>query len=235
MDFYISIIVGSIQAIIFNPLDKAIYNSIINNNSLFSRKNWIKPFSGTSNGIYSRIISGGLYYYLIDYTKHMNIYQSSLTISIITSITLNPFNLVKFRSYSNNLTTYNSLIYSYKNFGLKFGKIGIESLILRDFIFNIIYLKYKKNNNELIHNCSIICAASVISSPLHYIRNMKYYNNDSYINIIKNLFKETKTSIIIKPLYIFKQLGIGYGTIRTVLGVYSGQLMYSTMKEVLKI
>jgi hypothetical protein len=233
MDFYISIIVGSIQAIIFNPIDKAIYNSIINNNSLFSFTNWIKPFSGTTNGIYSRIISSGLYFYLLDYTKHMNIYQSSLTVSLITSLTLNPFNIVKFTSYSNNLTTYNSLVYNYKKYGFKFGKIGIESLILRDFVFNIIYLKYKKDNNDLIHNCSIICTASIISSPLHYVRNMKYYNNDSYINIIKCLFKDINNNIKIKPLFIFKQFGIGYGTARTIMGVYSGQLMYSTMKELI--
>ena len=231
MDFYISIIVGSIQAIIFNPLDKAIYNSIINNNTLFSYKNWIKPFTGASNGIYTRIISGGIYFYLIDYTKNMNLYQSSLTVSIITSIILNPFNVIKYRSYAYNLTSYNSLILNYNKCGLKFSKIGIESYILRDFIFNYIYIKYKKDNNDLIHNCSIICTASIISSPLHYVRNMKYYNNDSYINIIKCLFKDINNNIKIKPLFIFKQFGIGYGTVRTIMAVYSGQLMYSTMKE----
>ena len=235
MDFYISIIVGTIQAVIFNPIDKAIYNSIINNNTLLSRKNWIKPFSGTSNGIYTRIISGGMYFYLLDYTKKFNIYESSLIVSITTSTILNPFNVVKFQSYSNNISTYDSIISSYKKFGWKFGKIGIESLILRDFIFNCIYLKYKKDNNELLHNCSIICAASIISSPVHYVRNMKYYNNDSYYNICKKLFQDINTNQKLKPYYIFKQFGIGYGTARTVMGVYSGQLMYSTMKELISL
>lgn len=234
MDFYISIIVGIFQAIIFNPLDKAIYNSIIYNNSLISRKNWIKPFAGTTNGIYTRIISGGLYFYLLDYTKHLDMYQSALTVSLTTSIILNPFNVIKFKSYTDNITTYKSLISCYKLHGLKFCRIGIESLIVRDFIFNCIYLKYKKNNNDLIHNCSIICAASVISSPFHYLRNMKYYNNDSYYNIFKKLLLDVNNNNQkIKAYFVFKQFGIGYGTARTVAGVYSGQFMYSTIKELL--
>lgn len=234
MDFYISIIVGICQAIFFNPLDKAIYNSIINDNSLLSRKNWVKPFSGTSNGIYTRIITGGIYFYLLDYTKNMELFQAALTVSLTTSTILNPFNVVKFRSYSDNITTSKSLILNYNKFGVKFGSIGLSSLILRDFIFNCIYLKYKKENNELFHNCSIICAASVVSSPFHYMRNMKYYTNDSYINICKKLFKDVKnTNQNIKSYFLFKQLGLGYGTVRTVMGVYSGQVMYSTMKELL--
>ena len=234
MDFYISIIVGIFQAVIFNPIDKAIYNSIINNNALLSRKNWIKPFSGTSNGIYSRIITGGIYFYLLDYTKNMDLIQSALTVSLTTSIILNPLNVIKYRSYSDNITTYNSLMTNYKKFGLRFLNIGLTSLIARDFIFNCVYLKYKKNNTELIHNCSIICAASVISSPFHYLRNMKYYTNDSYINICKNLFQDIKkTNQNLKTYFICKRFGLGYGTARTVMGVYSGQVMYSTMKDIL--
>lgn len=234
MDFYISIIVGVFQAIIFNPLDKAIYNSIIYNNSLLTHKNWIKPFAGTSNGIYTRIISGGLYFYLLDYTKKMDIYQSAFSVSLSTSLILNPFNVIKFKSYTDNITTYKSLISCYKQQGFKFCKIGIESLIIRDFIFNCIYLKYKKDNNDLIHNCSIICAASVISSPFHYLRNMKYYNNDSYYNICKKLIIDTtNNNQKIKAYFLIKQFGIGYGTARTVAGVYSGQIMYSTMKELI--
>jgi hypothetical protein len=234
MDFYISIVVGVFQAVIFNPLDKAIYNSIVFDNALFSGKNWVKPFAGTTNGIYSRIITGGIYFYLLDYTKNMDLYQSALTVSLTTSLILNPLNVVKYRSYSDNITTYKSLMLNYKTFGLKFANIGLSSLIARDFIFNCIYLKYKKDNNELIHNCSIICAASIISSPFHYMRNMKYYTNDSYINICKKLFQDVKTTNQkLKSYFIFKKFGIGYGTARTVMGVYSGQVMYSTMKELL--
>ena len=66
MDFYISIIVGATQAFIFNPIDKALYNSIVSNTKLFTRKNWEQPFIGATNGINIRIISGGIYFYLID-------------------------------------------------------------------------------------------------------------------------------------------------------------------------
>ena len=150
MDFYISIIVGITQAIIYNPVDKAIYNSIINNKKLFTLDNWRHPFVGASNGIYTRIISGGLYFYLIDYTKHLNIYHSALIVSMTTSLIINPLNVIKYKSYINNTSTYNTFLNIYKNNGLKFYKIGIEALIIRDFVFNIIYLKeiLKTQNNR---------------------------------------------------------------------------------------
>jgi hypothetical protein len=230
IDFFISIAVGVSQAFIFNPIDKAIYNSVINDQKLFIMENWKNPFVGASNGIYTRIISGGIYFYLLDYTKNMGLYESSFAVSFTTSLIINPFNVVKFHSYIENKNTYNSLLSCYKKYGLKFGNIGIESLILRDFIFNVVYLKYKKDNEYLFHNCCIICAASIISSPIHYIRNMKYYNNDSYFNICKNLVKDIKKTNH-KFTYAIKQFAIGYGTIRTIAGVYIGQLMYSTLKE----
>jgi len=232
MDFYISIAVGIIHAIVFNPIDKAIYNSVINNNKLLTIANWKKPFCGCLNNINSRIINGGIYFYLLDYTKTMNLYQSALTVSLTTAIILNPLNIIKFNSYIDNSTSYNSLLKNYKKYGFKFTKIGIESLILRNFIFNVIYLKYKKDNNNLIHNCSVICLASVATSPLHYIRNMKYYTNDSYYNICKNLIIDTKQTNN-KINFIFKQFAIGYGTMRTVVEVYTGQIMYSTLKEII--
>lgn len=231
MDFYISIAVGISQAFIFNPIDKAIYNSIINNSKLFTRENWIKPFAGASNSIYSRIISSGLYFYLIDYTKDMNVYQASLTVSATTAIILNPLNVIKYKSYYNNISTYNSIISIYKKYGLKFCMIGMETLIMRDFIFNVIYISNKNDNNDLFHNCSVICAASVISSPFHFYRNMKYHDNDKYLNITKSFFNNFKNSNK-KFSYIIKQFAIGHGTLRTVIGLYTGQVMYSTLKQI---
>lgn len=231
MDFYISLLVGITQAIIYNPVDKAIYNSIINNNRLLTRDNWRRPFVGATNGIFTRIISGGLYFYLIDFTKHLNIYQSAFIVSLTTSLIINPFNVVKYKSYINNTSTYDILINIYKKNGVKFCKIGLEALIIRDFIFNVIYLKCKNDNNEFIHNCSAICAASIISSPMHYARNMKYHSNDSYIKIFKDLFQGLKSTNK-KLTYTIKQFAIGYGTVRTIIGLYTGQVMYSVLKEI---
>lgn len=234
MDFSISIFVGITQAILFNPVDKAIYNSIINNTSLFSRVNWIKPFSGVSNNIYMRIVTSGLYFYLLDYTKNMNVYHSALTVSATTSIILNPLNVIKYKSYSDNISTYKSFLTNYRKYGLKFGIIGLDTLFLRNFIFNIIYISHKKDNNDLIHNCSVICAASMISSPVQYYINMKYYHNNSYLKITTNFYNSLKNTNN-KFAYTIKQFAIGYGTTRTIVGVYTGQLMYSTLKQFVQI
>lgn len=232
MEFYASIIVGISQAFLFNPIDKAIYTSIINNNSIINRKNWIKPFSGALNGIYIKIITGGIYFYLIDYTKslNMNVFQSSLFISGITSLILNPFNVVRFNSFINNSSSIVSFKKIYKKNKLSFLRTGIEAFILRDFIFNMIYINYKKDNSNSIYNCGVICGASVISSPFHYLRNIKYYNNDlSYYDIYKDFMKEIKNTNK-KTNFICQKFAIGLGTVRTICSIYYGQVMFSSMK-----
>jgi len=234
MSVIISILVGIIQTILFNPIDKAIYNSITNNNSILTPTNWNKPFSGLSNNIYMRIITGGSYFYLLDYTKTMTPIQSALTVSATTSIILNPLNVIKYKSYSDNISTYKSLLVNYRKYGLKFGIIGLETLFLRNFIFNVVYISQKKENNDLIHNCSVICAASIISSPVQYYINMKYYNNISYRQITSNFYNSLRNTNN-KLAYTIKQFAIGYGTTRTILSVYTGQLMYSTLKQFTQI
>jgi hypothetical protein len=122
------------------------------------------------------------------------------------------------------------MISIYRKHGLRFCTIGLESLILRDFVFNVIYISNKKENNDLCHNCGVICAASIISSPFHYYRNMKYHENEKYLNITKTFYSNFKNSEK-KLYYIIKQFAIGHGTVRTVVGLYTGQVMYSTLKQ----
>jgi hypothetical protein len=233
MEFYASIVVGISQAFIFNPIDKAIYTSIINNNSIFNKSNWTKPFSGALNGIYIKIITGGIYFYLIDYTKslNMNVYQSSIVISSITSLILNPFNVVRFNSFVDNSSSLVSFKKIYERNKLSFLRTGLEAFIMRDFIFNLIYLNYKSEKSNSIYNCGVICAASVISSPFHYLRNIKYYNNDkSYYNIYKDFMKEIKIANK-KTSVICHKFSIGLGTARTICSIYYGQVMFSSLKQ----
>ena len=232
MDIYISLITGVIQSVIFNPIDKAIYTSIINNNNILSYNNWKKPFSGLFNGVYVKIITGGLYYYLIDYTNHLNIYYSSIVISLITAIIVNPFNVIRFNSYIQNISTYNSFNIIYMNYNIKFCIIGIEALIIRDFIFNVIYLSYKNNNNYLLYNSFIICIACIISSPFQYIKNIKYYNNYNYYNICLNFYSNFINNNN-KINFIIKEFGIGYGILRTISSVYLGNIIYSSLKQII--
>ena len=233
MDFYISIMVGISQAFIFNPIDKAIYTSIINNNSIFNRSNWVSPFSGAFNGIYIKMVTGGIYFYLIDYTKslNMNVYQSSIVVSTITSLIINPFNVMRFNSFVDNSSSYGSFKKIYQKNKFSFLRTGIEAFIIRDFIFNMIYINYKKDNSNPIYNCGIICAASIISSPFHYVRNIKYYDNDkSYYNIYKDFIADIKKNIK-KTNFICQKFAIGAGTIRTICSIYYGQVMYSSLKQ----
>ena len=51
-----------------------------------------------------------------------------------------------------------------------------------------------------------------------------------FLSIIHFLIRP---SIVYNKDGSFKQFGIGYGTARTAISVYSGQFMYSTMKDLL--
>jgi len=228
MDFFISIIVGISQAFIFNPIDKAIYKSVINNTSIINKNNFINPFAGALNGIYIKVITGGIYFYLIDYTKslNMNTFQSSIFISTITSLVLNPLNYSRFNSFIDN----NRNLYKINR--VNFLITGIEAFILRDFLFNMIYINHNKDKVSSIYNCGIICSASLISSPFHYFRNMKYYHNNqkNYYEIYLD-FKTEFNKNDRKINFICKKFSIGIGTIRTIAGIYYSEFMYSALKK----
>jgi len=57
---------GLLQAAIFNPWDRALYLSVKNKSRFLSFANFRNPYQGFSQSIFSRVLSGGSYFPLVD-------------------------------------------------------------------------------------------------------------------------------------------------------------------------
>lgn len=227
-------VVGIIQTVIWTPIDKALYLSVLNKNSLLSKENWIKPYHKINNALLSKIISNGLYYPLMNFYNDIfqkqikNKYHIDLLTSISTGITtgilLNPINLVRYISWNNNNITIKDIFKKSKFIP------GLQSIIIRDIIFSIIYISNK--NDSFYWNTYIVCIANISSSPFNYIKNIKYTNYDKKITIIeiyKELFNNInqKKSLKHKINFFCNQMCIGYGTIRIAISFSFGQMIYN--------
>lgn len=208
---------GIITAILFNPIDKAIYVSTTKNLSIFNKVVWSKCFKGTLNTTITRLITSGLYFTFID--KLSNTYspfQTAIITSFTCNILTNPIQLIKFHSWYNNLSINESFKFIYKTYGIRGFGIGFTSILLRDICFNYSYLYYKKKDNHL-HNLYVITLSLIGVSPLNLIKNKKYGSNESLREIFKN-FK-------------FHQLGISKSVFRTSMSFYVSQIIYDFIKE----
>ena len=207
---------GIISAIIFNPIDKAIYVSTTKNVNFLHRENWRNLYKGSSYTIMTRLITSGLYFTYIDYySTHSNSNSKTALITSIACSITNPLQLIKFNSWYNNYNTRESIKLILNKHGYKGFGIGIFALLTRDFIFNYIYLSFKQKDNH-VNNVLTICGALIIVSPINLIKNKKYASNESVKSIIKN-FK-------------FSQLGLSYSLTRIGLGFYISQYLYDLNK-----
>jgi hypothetical protein len=215
------LITGVMSAVIFNPIDKIIFALSIQGRTLKTRDTFSNPFKGALNNIGTRLITSGLYFSYIDHYSSVteNKAQVALVTSLLCSIT-NPIQLVKYNSWFHNISSRQSISNIYGTHGVRGFGIGITAFIMRDFIFNYIYLTNKDKNNHL-HNICVICGALSISSPFNLIRVKKYATNASIHEIVSK--------------FQFRQLSLGFVIVRSCLSFYSGQVIYDYLKSNLTI
>lgn len=216
-EIFSGITTGIISAIIFNPIDKAIYVSTTKNISIFNKQVWFNCFNGTINTVLTRLITSGLYFSFLD---NLSMKYSPLQTAIITSLVCNTLTnsiqLVKYHSWYNNISLNNSFKFIYRTHGIRGYGIGYIPILLRDICFNYSYISFKKKDEHL-YNLSVISLSLIAVSPLNLIKNKKYGNNESLSYIFKN-FK-------------FHQLGISKSLLRTSASFYLTQYLYDFTKE----
>lgn len=208
---------GVLTAILFNPIDKAIYVSTTKNLSILNKEVWSQCFKGTFNTILTRLITSGLYFTFLDklsatYSPLQTAFMTSFACNILT----NPIQHIKYHGWYNNLSINESYKFIYRTYGIRGFGIGFCSILLRDICFNYSYLSFKKKD-EHFHNLSLITLSLVGVSPLNLIKNKKYGSNESLREIFKN-FK-------------FHQLGISKSILRTSVSFYLSQFIYDFTKE----
>lgn len=211
------IITGITSSIIFNPIDKIIFTCCLKNQSIFDKSIWCNLYKGSFNTIITRIITSGLYFSYLDHYSATtdNKFEVAAITALVCSIT-SPIQLIKFHSWHSQISSNQSIRIIYSNKGLiGFGR-GIFPLIIRDFIFNSIYLNFKKKN-EHAYNLAVITGSIIIASPFNLFKNKMYATDETLKEIIRN-FK-------------FKQLGLGMSIFRNCLSFYASQLIYDNCKK----
>ena len=193
---------GGVQAIIFNPIDRALYLRVFHKRSLFHRENWTNPLQGFANAALHRILCSGTYLVWQDTfsSVEMDLYFSSnlqerLFVGILAGscngLCLNSLQLLKYRMWTdgeNSVSACLRALYSQGGSGIFFRGIGIS--IARDMIFGVTYeglrgqrrppptssphaLSLEKLGN-FAKDWGAASVACVLSSPLNYCRNISY-------------------------------------------------------------
>ena len=115
---------GVLTAGIFNPVDRALYLSVIRCRPFLSRRNWSNPFHGAANALLHRTISGGLYFAVYDILKepvgtHIDrlgfagsekgsIFKSFITGNLagfFNGVVLNPIAAVKYAAWGSDTSS----------------------------------------------------------------------------------------------------------------------------------
>lgn len=215
------IFTGIISSIIFNPIDKLIFTCCLCNQSIFDRKNWCNLYQGSLNTVATRIITSGLYFSYLDHYSNItdNKYQVAVITALVCSIT-SPLQMIKFHQWYNKQSQFETFRNIYVSKGIIGLGRGAIPLIMRDIVFNTIYLNFKEKDNHT-KNLLVITTGIVVASPLNLVKNKKYATNENLREIIRK--------------FRFSQLGLGMSISRNCLSFYGGQLIYDGFKKILDV
>ena len=257
---------GLLQAGLFNWWDRALYLSVANDRPFLHRKNFKAPWTGILQSITQRAASAGCYFPLEDLFKQLIFEADVISVSShawgmfyagsfagsVNGLVMNPVTRVKYqywsaagkggRDFRNFFTT---AMYMFRTGGLRPFFLGSAATIGRDLIFGSIFssLRFilnKKTEQQYSLTCNLVsgCLATLLSSPLNYVRNVHYASSPNQsrvagVVIIRNLLLETsKQDSVYQGLSFLQQrLRIGWGTLRVGVGMAVGARIYEICKS----
>lgn len=251
------IICGSINVLIFNGFDRALYKSITTSTSIFLKKHWLNPFQGISNAVIQRILTYGMYYPVyemfetktkkyIDEKKYYTVFSSVLT-CCFTGLLTSPISAIKLTKWNSNHNkkNINMVKHMYVNGGISSFFRATHVTLKREIVFGGIFGYLSMNLNDGRDFCLDTLYAFVatsISSPFNYARVMIYKSslNDVptvrsiFENLIKNINTECHNyNIFTKIKYVLiKKFNIGWGTTRVSLGISLSRQLYLFFEQI---
>jgi hypothetical protein len=244
-NFLAGISSGIMNTVLFNPIDKALYCMVKNKNSLFSKGNWTKPYSGVTQAVGNRIISYGMYYPFVDFYKNLlgdtNHFIVGTCTGISTAVLINPINVIKYTNWNNNTSF--SIIKSGRqminSYGYGILMRSVQYTIFRDVTFGVFYTMISPTLNpekNFIKDVALVSAATVASSPINYFRSqilMAPLNKP--IPTAKIIWTEFVADVKTKPNKISYVMGnrfcIGWGTLRVGIGMALSRQQYEYIKK----
>eukprot|EP01126_Amoeba_proteus_P000650 TRINITY_DN10180_c0_g2_i1.p1 TRINITY_DN10180_c0_g2~~TRINITY_DN10180_c0_g2_i1.p1 ORF type:complete len:316 (+),score=51.00 TRINITY_DN10180_c0_g2_i1:80-949(+) len=256
---------GVIQAGLFNPWDRALYLAVQHRRNFLMWDNFTSPFRGFCQAVVQRTLSGGLYFVLQDLCKGFvknfrgdeetsvfDPFMIGCTAGALNGMLLNQLAVVKYQAWNdrNGISFLGAVRHLYKNGGTKVFFKGMWVTGARDMIFGStyevvrIFLQHsfpKKDtflgvSSQLCSNLVAGCVATVLSSPVNYVRTMKYStpaheNVPSALRILADLWKSSESPTLFRRTKILQdRLKIGWGTARVGCGMAFGQYVFDRTK-----
>lgn len=160
---------------------------------------------------------------------------------------MNPLSAIKYQYWGKNECEQNFITTAKSMFAKgKFRPffVGTSATIIRDLLFGgtfailrheILYINDKEHIPSIFFvNLISGCFATVISSPMNYVRNMHYATSPdkkaiSTLETLDSLYQKSKSSknLIGRFLFLQRQLRIGWGTLRVGCGMALGAQIYA--------
>lgn len=251
-------IAGTSITILMNSYDRAMYLHVANKKPFLHQSNWKNPFHGVSLAIMGRTVSYGFYHSSVDilrnkYKEHnFDPRFESISVGVVTgaftSITKNPFNVIKYNQWNNYKDPRKSIIgitkHVHKGYSWSWLMRGYGGILTRDCISSTIYIhirpKIESKMGEMnsmktfVSSAMAITLGTIASSPFNYAKNMKYHDmhtthTRSYLEIMKGLINDVVQSD--KPFRALAyRLAWGYGVGRVAISVALSQVLYDNLK-----
>lgn len=202
------ITVGTIGAGLFNPWDRALYLSVIENRSFFHRLNWTAPFQGFWQSVWAKTLSGGLYFTLQAQmrSRFENLWEHKgtenfcvgVTAGLLNGAMLNQLATVKYYAWRRNeMHFWKSVLRMYNKGGVGPFFKGIRMTAARDVVFGCSYevirglgrdyvtrKKWTENDSSspLFFWADMTAAgfATVFSGPFNYVRSMQFASRSEH-------------------------------------------------------
>lgn len=171
-----ALVSGAVQAVAFNPIDRALYVRVQNRRRRFlDFRNFERPFQGFANAAVYRTIVGASYvfwqdscrYWLNEFAPEFSKYPalSAVTIGLVAGccngLALNNLQAVKFTMWSADATVASPTFFGtvrrmYNIGGVSVFFRGIRITMLRDAVFGVVYetmrhSPYARNAAERVH------------------------------------------------------------------------------------
>lgn len=281
ISIYAGFFSGIVIAGLFNPWDRALYLSVKNATPFLYSGHFSNPYQGFSQAILQRTFSCGLYYILqdnaqrwlartqFDETTRGAQMLVGLSAGAINGSLLNQLATVKHQSWGKEGAKFlETAFLMYRRGGIRPFFKGNLATTQRDTIFGVVYETGRHSLKQYVLNrqdqsplalpisiacdCTAAAFGTIMSSPLNYVRNMKYASSASckapstrkiLVSLWKQALRHHKEGLAkgdppLKALcrgfgYLQDRLRIGWGTARVAVGMALGQTLFDATKRCL--
>ena len=244
------LLTGVVQAILFNPYDRALYLAIEKQRSFLSPLNWRIEGKSAMTGVWpsvlQRAVSFGLYFPLEGLGRGLlSPYASAGTVDACAGLIAGaanglvtaPINAAKYAVWrdTHQPNSLAALGTAYEKGGARVLMRAAPATVSRDLTFGLVfsYLRHRGEKSGFFENGGAGFVATVVSAPFNYAR-LKQYAFDgktapSMIEVFKELGEQTRgMSWGDKTRFIWTRLNIGWGALRVSLGMAIGSQIYKT-------